>query len=163
MKSSLVKKETLTKKMTKKVRFEDDRCTDKELLDEADDLALKQQLKIEKLYSVFYNIKKSLNGVSDSNEKFQMSSTDSMSLLANDQEVIEKTPAKSWNCMYCDAKYKGKAWLNTHMEKHHADQLNASCETSLSESQFEPIRNSTTEEIATVEKRQEIIIIDGVA
>ena len=78
---------------------------------------------------------------------------ESVSLLEEDKSAeseLGPTQAKEvekWTCTFCARPYARKGWLTKHMEAEHGDQLNGTCDTTLSESQFNPIRNSTTEDV----------------
>lgn len=99
-----------------------------------------------------------IEGDSNDNLSFQRKMADNManvsvSLLENEKSgEIELGPSQAketntWVCTFCAKSYTRKGWLNKHMESEHGDQLNGTCDTTMSESQFNPIRNSTTEEV----------------
>ena len=144
---------TTTSGDVRKVVFVTPKTADETYLDES----FKKVEKLSRLLTICKDISETVLGF----QKNRMSAEDSISLLqeevspAGDVMSPEIGPSQDaggsqdetgkWQCSFCPAKYKGKAWLNKHMEKEHAAPMNASCESTLNESSFLPLKNSTAD------------------
>ena len=134
-----------------------------ELPETADETHLDISVKrVEKLSRMLKNCK-DISETVVSFQTIEMSAEDSISLLQDDAiqgaEAVSQEAGPSqpevvvgsqdeegkWQCTFCPVKYKGKGWLIKHMEKEHSVPMNASCESTLNESSFEPLRNSTAD------------------
>ena len=144
---------TTTSRDVRKVVFVIPETADETYLDES----FKKVEKLSRLLTTCRDISETVVGF----QKKSMSAEDSISLLqeeanpGGDVMSPEIDPSQEvggsqdengkWQCSFCSVKYKGKAWLKKHMEKEHSVSMNASCESTLNESSFLPLKNSTAD------------------